>query len=55
MQSRQIGARFAITANSLWERACPRRGRHSQHQHWMTASFREQARSHSLISLTHES
>ncbi|AWY44115.1 hypothetical protein DKY63_31075 [Pseudomonas putida] len=30
----------------LWERACPRWGRHIQHQRRLTHRHREQARSH---------
>ncbi|CAI8830813.1 transposase [Pseudomonas jessenii] len=33
---------------SLWERACPRRGRHIQQRYWLTHRYREQARSHSF-------
>src|SRR5471030_274535 len=37
---------------SLWERACSRRGHHIQHLRWRTYRFREQARSHRGSSLT---
>ena len=42
------GARPQSSAQpkSLWERACSRRRRHSQHHHRLTLRFREQARSH---------
>ena len=33
-------------ASPMWERACPRRGRHIQHQCRLTHRLREQARSH---------
>ncbi len=42
------GARPQSSAQpkSLWERACSRRRRHSQHHHRLSHRFREQARSH---------
>ncbi|HCS41797.1 MAG TPA: hypothetical protein DIW52_03075, partial [Pseudomonas sp.] len=36
---------------SLWERACSRRGRHIRHQCRLTHRLREQARSHSDVHL----
>jgi len=37
---------ICIRHKNLWERACSRRRRHSQHHHKLIVRFREQARSH---------
>ncbi|MBA1379186.1 hypothetical protein FHK92_15420 [Pseudomonas brassicacearum subsp. neoaurantiaca] len=41
-----MGHKPGTHPQSLWERACSRRRRHSQHQHQLSHRFREQARSH---------
>ncbi|AZZ77403.1 hypothetical protein CCX46_20350 [Pseudomonas sp. RU47] len=38
-----------VTPHPLWERACSRRRRISQHHCWIGLRFREQARSHRVL------